>query len=198
MKSSLIQEHNDTDTLIISFGGRAKEFGGILPFEFLNFLNKNFTEFDKHFYVDIHQVWYHKGIDGISSNIEETVAYLGSRIEKYKNVIFLGISAGGYAAILFGSLLNIQKVIAIVPQTYLHGDEFDERYTNLSQYINNKTNYYIYGDEEVADKNHAHHFSHCTNVDNAPNVLVIKKKGIDMRKMRDSGELLTMLKSVIV
>lgn len=197
MKSFLIQDSNDSDTLIISFGGRAKEFGGILPFEFLNFLNKNFEKYNKHFYIDIHQVWYHKGIVGLSTNIEETVIYFKSQIKKYKNVIFLGISAGGYAAILFGSLLNVQKVIAIVPQTYLHGEEFDERYTDLQPFLNKKTNYYIYGDIEITDKNHIHHFSHCAHIDNAPNIQVIEKKGIDMRTMRDNGELLTILKEVI-
>ena len=35
-----------------------------------------------------------------------------------KRVIFLGNSAGGYAAIIFGLLLKIDKVITFLPQTF--------------------------------------------------------------------------------
>ena len=102
--SSYKIQNIDSDTLIISFSGLAKQFGGIPQFEFLNFLNKHFTDINKHFYIDNYQVSYHKGINGLSTNIDETIEYLKNEIKNYKNVIFLGNSAGGYAAILFGSL----------------------------------------------------------------------------------------------
>ena len=39
--------------------------------------------------------------------------------KKYKRIVGLGCSAGGYAAILYGQLLGIDKVLAFSPQTVL-------------------------------------------------------------------------------
>jgi hypothetical protein len=50
---------NNNSTIIILFGGAAKKFGGIQPFEFLNFLKKNFAECDKYFYIDTKINRYH-------------------------------------------------------------------------------------------------------------------------------------------
>ena len=63
---------------------------------------------------------YHNGIVGISNNIDETLPHLQAQIAPYSNVIFLGVSSGGYAAILFGSLLNVKSVLAFIPQTFGH------------------------------------------------------------------------------
>ena len=40
-----------------------------------------------------------------------------SSVKRYKKTVSVGASAGGYAAILFGNLLNFSKVIAFNPQT---------------------------------------------------------------------------------
>jgi hypothetical protein len=197
MPSHLIHDGNKSDTLIVSFGGMGRKFGGIMPFEFLNFLTKHFNNIDKHFYTDIHGEWYHKGIDGISTSIDETVIYLKRYIYKYKNVIFLGVSAGGYAAILFGSLLNVNKVLAFVPQTKLNRKLY-KNYNNLNYVINNKTKYHIYADSEVTGSNITnHHISHCENIDKHPNVYLVRKDGVDVKVMRDNGELLIIIKGVV-
>ena len=195
MVSKFVIDNKKSENLIISFGGSAKAFGGILPFEFLNFLDNKFSDYDKHFYIDIHQKWYNKGIDGISNDIESTIAYLRQEIEKYKKVVFLGTSAGGYAAILFGSLLNIQIIIAFAPQSIINGDDLNENYKNLSKIINNTTKYYIYGSLNYNDVNDLHHISHCENIENNSNVVVIRKNNLHMRDMRDSGELFELLKT---
>ncbi len=89
---------NDNNELVIlSFGGSALSMGGILPFEFLNFLNKNFPEYDKYFFIDKYIYWYHKGIKNISSDIESTKLFIEKIIQKYNKSIFIGTSAGGYA-----------------------------------------------------------------------------------------------------
>ena len=75
---------NNSENLIICFGGMALKMGGILPFEFLNYLSKTFQKnTDLYFYIDKKQCWYHKGIDGITNNIDDTVLYLNSIIKKY-------------------------------------------------------------------------------------------------------------------
>lgn len=193
--------NKNSKTLIISFGGKSLKFGGILPFEFLNFLNKNFENIDKIFYIDKEQINYHKGISNITKNIDETIIYLREKIKNYEKVIFMGTSSGGYASILFGSILNVNKVIAFIPQTILRNKNlislYDKKYVNLKKYINNSTKYYIFGDTNVKDINDSHHISHCTNIEEFPNVTIFTKHGLSLVEMKNSGELYNILKFVI-
>ena len=199
IESELILSNNN-DTVIICFGGFALKIGGIPPYDFLNFLTINFKNVDKFFYRDIKQMCYHMGIENISENIETTVNYLKTKIKKYKRVIFTGNSAGAYAALLFGSLLNVSDVIVFNPITILYGrkDIYDLRYIDLSQnIINNKTNYYLYGDISIEDINDRHNIKHCKNISNYMNVEIIYKREIDLKKMKESGELLKIYKMYI-
>jgi ABC-type dipeptide/oligopeptide/nickel transport system ATPase subunit len=111
---------NGNKNLIICFGGMALQFGGILPFEFLNYLSSIYTNScDLFFFIDRHQCSYHKGIKDITYNIDETIVYINNIIKNgnYEKVIFMGISAGGYGAILFGSMCNnVNHVISFIPQ----------------------------------------------------------------------------------
>lgn len=187
---------NNNNNLIVSFGGMAQQFGGILPFEFLNFLNKHFINFDKYFFIDKNLKHYHLGIKDITKNIDETIDYLKNIIKNYKKVIFLGTSAGGYAAILFGSLLKINKVIAFIPQTFLDKNKnFDKRYINLNKIINNETEYFIYGD--LSNRDPLHHINHLDNISGFTNVYLFKKQSLNLKEMRDSGELFDILNNII-
>ena len=192
-------EVNNNEVLIVSFGGSALVIGGITPFEFVNILHKWFPEYDKKFYIDLHQKWYHNGIKGISTDIDETVSYLHGIISNYKKVIFIGNSAGGYAAILFGSLLNISTVIAFVPQTILYHSDIEERFRNLKYVINDITQYHLYGDTSIEDIRDSHHIYHVDNIDSLSksNIHIVKKNKIFLKIMRDNGELFQILKSII-
>ena len=72
--------------------------------------------------------WYLGGLNGIGKNINHTLAFLKKEFSKYDKVLCTGFSAGGYASLLFGSLLNINKVIALHAQTDL-------------EYVKNKMNH---------------------------------------------------------
>lgn len=63
--------------------------------------------------------WYLGGIRGVGKNVNNTISFLKSEFSKYEKVICIGISAGGYASILYGSLLKAHYVIATRPQTDL-------------------------------------------------------------------------------
>ena len=191
---------NDSNTLIVSFAGKAKLFGGIQVFEFQNFFEKYFNNVSRNFYIDRYTDSYHKGISGVSTNIDETVIHLKNEIKDYQNVVFLGVSAGGYAAILFGSLLNITTVIAFIPQTIRvgHSENIDEKYRDISIYINDKTKYYIYGDSSISDVNDCHHISHCERISHHSNVFITRKNGVNLKKMRDDGELYKIIESVVL
>ena len=199
MSQSEYKLFNNHANLIVCFGGMALQFGGILPFEFLHYLSSIHTECDLLFYIDTQQCWYHKGIYEITTNIEDTVLYLNTVIQKgnYKKVLFMGASAGGYASILFGSLChNIHTVISFVPQTILN-NPIDPKYSNLKNIINTHTNYIVYGDTSILNKHDNHHILHGDNIDCFSNVRLIKIHGLDMKQLRDSGLIQQLIYDVI-
>ena len=110
-------------------------------------------------YVDPKQCWYHKGIEGISNNIDETTEDLKDKINKrdYKKIIFMGVSEGGYAAILFGSLCHVTKVISFIPRRKLKAKIVDKKYEKLKNIINNDTDYWLYGSLSVKNNDGNHH-----------------------------------------
>jgi predicted esterase YcpF (UPF0227 family) len=186
-------EHKIMDknkNLIICFGGMALQFGGILPFEFLNYLSSIYkNNCDLIFYIDEHQCWYHKGIKDITNNIDETILYLNNIIKdgNYEKVIFMGTSAGGYGSILFGSLCdNVNNVISFIPQTIIK-NPINLNYSNLKNIINKNTKYILYGDENIEDINDCHHISHCENIECFTNVKIIKNNSCNLKEIRDSG-----------
>jgi len=155
---------NNNDTLIVSFGSMGR---GKVPisenmemtrfFDFFNFLPDNFKNVDLHFYADLHQYCFHHGIYGISKNIDETIKYLRGKIgNRYKKVIFMGLSGGGYASILFGSILNVSHVIAFYPKSRLSANRphYNSKYKDLLPYINRTTKYNIYAVTKPTRINH--------------------------------------------
>ena len=190
---------NNKKCLIVCFGGMALKMGGIPPFEFLNYLRNVYgNDCDLIFYVDKHQCCYHKGIQDISNNIDETVIYLNCKISQnnYDKVVFMGTSAGGYAAILFGSLCNVNSVISFIPKTILNSP-IDKKYSNLYNFINSNTNYILFGDVSIRNVNDSHHISQCENLKDFPNVKIIKINGVDLKKLRDNGDIKNTIDNII-
>ena len=179
---------NGNNILICCFGGMALQMDGIPPFEFLNYLSSIYVDrCDLLFYVDKHQCCYHKGIDGITSNIEDTVVYLNNKINGYKKIIFMGTSAGGYAAILFGSLCTkVDNVIAFIPKVKLN-NPLKSEYSNLYSFMNSHTKYTLIGDTSVKNVNDNHHISQCEILEDFENVRVVRMHRVDLKKLRDAG-----------
>lgn len=118
----------DASHLYIFFGGIAAGFV-IPPFEFYN--AAKIIDENKIFIRDFSQSWYHQGLDGISNNIQSTATFIAREIQQLnpKKVFFVGNSMGGYAAIVFATLIGQGEVIAFAPQTFIspllrlkHGD----------------------------------------------------------------------------
>lgn len=190
----LILTDNDKNC-IVCFGGMMSKMDGILPFEFLTFLNRTYDDINLYFYIDKHQNWYHNGIAGISNDIDSTVIYLKEKISIYKNVIFLGVSAGGYAALLFGSLCNVNTVIAFIPRTYIINPK-NEYYRDINSVINNKTKYIIYGDMSERNINSDHHISQCERL--IGNVEIVKINKLNIKQMRDNGQLKELIDNFLI
>lgn len=112
-------EDNSSDTLLVSFAGMGWK-DSIPTFIFYNFLKK-YKSINKLFLRDITCRYYITGLKNTSKDIESTLSFIRNfaKDPKYKKIIALGCSAGGYAAILYGHLLEFDKVIAFSPQTVL-------------------------------------------------------------------------------
>ena len=184
------------DTLIICFSGQGQGYGNLPRYEFVNFLNKYYPHVTKQYYLDKTCKWYHSGINQETQNIIESIDFLKNQIKNYTKhkVIFIGSSSGGYAAILFGSLLNVDTVIAFRPQTIIN-EAYE--YNDLKKIINSTTQYYIYGDPNCNE--YYHNISHCENINklNRNNVYLTKIPDLDLRTLRNNGELLQLFKSII-
>lgn len=135
--------------LILIFGGR-KGAMGMPTFEFYQstaILNEN-----RVFFRDLSQSWYHSGLTGITQDVHQTKDYIQTIIDRVKpsEIVFVGNSMGGFAAILFSTLLNIGRVVAFSPQTYigfrkkLMARDFRWKYTTLKTYARSlyKPKYY--------------------------------------------------------
>ena len=105
----------------------------------------------------------------------------------------MGISGGGYAAILFGSLLHIQFVLAFTPPTILYLPDKEPRYRDLLPLMNSTTKYILYSDLSITDPLHPHHNSHCIRLCKD----VVKLPFLNFKELRNSGKLQTILLEIL-
>ena len=128
-----------SDALLVAFSGFATRYRPWESFHFMGLTRK--YPVNKLFFRDVKQAWYHQGIPGVSTCVDETAAYIASIISE-RNITktaAIGVSAGGYAALIHGWLLELDEVHAIAPQSYidvdnrLANDDFfmDEQVANI-------------------------------------------------------------------
>ena len=104
--------------MVIAFGGLAGEMG-IPPWEFFRILDG--LPIQRVFVRDIEQVWYQAGVPGLGSSISSVEASLRDIINESgaSRVVTVGNSAGGFASLLFGSMLRVDEILAVSPQTFI-------------------------------------------------------------------------------
>jgi pimeloyl-ACP methyl ester carboxylesterase len=114
-----LQLSEDSDTLLIAFGGLAQGLRGMAPFEFHGAARD--LPVERMFVRDPRQAWYHFGIFrhgrtfvGVAESLDRLVERLGA-----ERIVTVGVSMGGYAALAFGALLGAQTAVAIAPQTVI-------------------------------------------------------------------------------
>lgn len=92
---------------------------GMMPFEF--FKSSQILQENKVFFRDFSQSWYQNGLPGVGKNIYDIRDYINSKIAQLNpsEVFFVGNSMGGYAAILFSTLVGSSQAIAFAPQTFI-------------------------------------------------------------------------------
>lgn len=132
----------------------------------------------KLFIRDLQDAWYNKGLLGLTQDVEQTAAYLKTIITQpdIDRVVFIGASSGGYAAILYGHLLQIDEIHAFGAQTKIPNDDQEAKllagvqpiYFDLAKTFQPQslTNYYhLYFDNQfLPDYDHAHRLVHHNQV----------------------------------
>lgn len=101
----------DSDILLVSFGGLALRYGIPIP-EFKKMLS-NFNV-NKIFLMDKYRCWYFRIREKLITKLQKEIKDINP-----KRKIFFGVSAGGYAAIMYGMMFNVDQVLAFNPQTFL-------------------------------------------------------------------------------
>ncbi|WP_440894782.1 6-hydroxymethylpterin diphosphokinase MptE-like protein [Amphibacillus sp. Q70] len=120
-KSVIVDFTPNNDTLVIAFGG----LGGALGMPVSKFLIESGTMGKKIIFIrDMSRKWYVNGLSSINqvSCIDDLKDYIEELMirSKAKKVELLGISMGGYIALLMGKLIQkVDVVNAFVPQTFL-------------------------------------------------------------------------------
>lgn len=216
LDESVFLDQQGRENLIVTFGG----IKGKLPFPVFEFLNSlGDLDCDRIFIRDCEQCWYQKGFSKHTASIEDSIKFLEILIQKftYKNVIFIGNSAGGYAAILFGNILNVSTVLAFAPQTFISkwkrfyyrdkrwkneirvGQLYGNRmYFDLRRILRGSSitkNMIYYSVEDYLDTVHAKRLNGLLNV----KLISVEKGGHNVIKiLKDSGELLKLIQSNLV
>ena len=210
-KKGNLTDFKGSKNLLVSFGG-IKQGLGMPVFEFFNSISD--IPCDKIFLRDFNQAWYQKGVDDELDHIDKVIEYLKNVLSKnkYDKVCFLGNSMGGYGALLFGSILNVDCVISFAPQSFIDKRNriinFDIRwikkinniyrfekkrmqYFDLKEHLNTNPSYktqlnIYYSPKHRLDKKHAERLKELKNVILHP----IQKGGHEVVKIvRNNGEL---------
>jgi hypothetical protein len=108
----------ESNTLLVLFGGIA---GGVsIPvFEFFRVTDGYPSK--RVFLRDPRRSWYQLGIPGVGDSASGVRSLLVSTIARSgaERVVMAGASAGGYAAMLFGTWCGADETIAFSPQTFI-------------------------------------------------------------------------------
>lgn len=89
----------------------------IIDRNFFEWYHTRIIKAHKHIFLrDIFKQWYLRGINASIDSPEKLSAFLSQETKGYEQIVTLGSSAGGYAAILYGSLIGAHTVFAFNPQ----------------------------------------------------------------------------------
>lgn len=113
-----------------------------LKFAFIGF-SKQYNNYNYIFVRDVYQTWYQINFDAYISFLKDEIKNL-----KPSKVICVGISAGGFAALLFGQKLSADLVFAFSPRVTAFT-------TSLNPYRHMLNNRYLLGAYSTSDIGHA-------------------------------------------
>jgi len=201
---SYVKIGNNSKNLIVSFAGNLHN--GFARKTSLMELKYERNDFDV-LYLRNQCKWYLGGLNGIGKNINHTITFLKKEFALYNKVLCIATSAGGYASLLFGSLLKVNKVITFNAQTDLQycvdnlpdGQKLGKqnlinrskqcpatwsKYNKISNVLNNNVSYNVYykGDNNLPKNCHLvfHGDYHYDQIKHFPNVSKFNSKDDDI------------------
>jgi hypothetical protein len=179
---SIYEDIKGSNTLVVAFQAHDNRvFGGTVD-EFKKTLSQ--LNYDTLKINDTTGYYFFNGIDGTYGSMEKVLGKLSEYISGYTKTVFMGNCGGGHAAILFGTMLNVDKVIGFNPATYLdqktlllNEDGREDRlisldqsieYLNLKPYLDNK----VYDTKiySIVSQNTDTHVKQSNNILTCPNV----------------------------
>lgn len=113
----------------VLFGGIAGKLS-LPPFEFYS--AGRILSDHKLFLRDIRGKWYQRGVAAVGPDAQAVAEFIGRKFAESgaREIVFVGNSMGGYAALLFCGMLRTGRAIAFAPQTFvdphlrqIHGDD---------------------------------------------------------------------------
>ena len=113
----LISTPGCAEPAIVAFSARDAK-----PRQFHFFhLSKFFPDSPKILVRDPSATWYNSGLRDVGDTVEEIASGIRREVASFDvgRILTIGMSMGGYAAILFGCLTKAERAIALVPQTLL-------------------------------------------------------------------------------
>jgi hypothetical protein len=126
-----IDVNSDSRTLLIALGGIARGVS-MPPFEFFKATDEIACK--RLFVRDVKQAWYQMGLPGYGDDFVSVADALRELIAGYDvdRLVLAGASAGGYAALAFGTLLGADRVLCFAPQSTIDLEQMhaigDHRY----------------------------------------------------------------------
>lgn len=127
-------------TLVICFSGFKQNVAGIQPFEFFN----TFSDCNAQtlFLKDPSKTWFLSGIPGFGDSVDMVVDNI-LKLKKQFNIeriVTIGGSSGGFASLLYGSILGADRAVALMPQTFV--DPVLRKDKNITIYEKNVNDLY--------------------------------------------------------
>ncbi|NOT84851.1 MAG: hypothetical protein HOP02_08760, partial [Methylococcaceae bacterium] len=188
----LLDFETDANNLVISFTGFKGNLGGVFYNRYPWIIDNIRTH--KIFMNDTQNIWYLKGIPSITYSMEENIQFIQELVsrKKYKKIMCVGTSMGGYMSLLIGYLIQATDIIAFAPQIFLDKDNrikykdarwagalkalpksVNQKYLDLSLLYQEKTNLITkiqihYGRQLTLDTKHIEHLGEYPNIELYP------------------------------
>jgi hypothetical protein len=183
----LYENFNNNRTLIVTFQAHADKIFASTVQDAKVMLNSLASMgYDVLKVDDTNDSFFFQGIDSERNTFEKTLDMLSQYMKNYDKTIFMGNCVGAYVAILFGTMLNVDKVIGVNTITYLDqntliqegdGRESKVNFLDQSKEILNLRNHlsklnYKTQINLIVDQNTSKHVRQSQNILEYPNVSI--------------------------
>jgi hypothetical protein len=115
-----VEEHPESECTVVAFAGLGGKMNGIPQYEFFRALGD--LPARRVMVRDPQRRFYHSPIRGLGWTIPAAARTI-AELTAGKPLLFVGSSAGGYAALLFGALVDADAVIAFGPTSTVDVDQ---------------------------------------------------------------------------